>query len=118
MKDEDSHQFGGECEAFKEEDLRMRIEKAKREDEEKKRKEIESKRRVEQESKKRQEMEQRFEDNFNMDEIDNERGNSLHDKLPKTNNIKAGGKQLATGAPRQTNLSNYMNPTSNNTNVS
>lgn len=35
-------------------------------------------------------MEQRFEDNFNMEDIDNERGNSLQDKIPKTNNIKVG----------------------------
>lgn len=68
----------------------MRIERAKREEEEKKRKDIESKRRLEQEAKQRQEMEKRFEDNFNMDDIDNERGNSLYDKLPKTNNVKAG----------------------------
>ena len=37
LKDEDSHQYGGECEAFKEDDLRLRIEEQKRVEVEKKR---------------------------------------------------------------------------------
>ncbi|CDW86603.1 UNKNOWN [Stylonychia lemnae] len=103
LKDEDSHQYGGECKAYKEEDLRMRIEEAKRQEEEKKRKEQEKIRQAQIQKQK----EKVYEDNFNMDDIDNERGGSVNEKLPRTNQVKEGRTQLQ-GLPKQTNVSSYM----------
>lgn len=95
------HQFGGECQAFKEEDLRMQIEKEKKKQEEVKRREIEEKKRREAEKqreleliKRKKEMERQFEDNFNVNEDENERGGvasrGIHDRIPKTNEVKPG----------------------------
>lgn len=43
LKDQDSHQFGGECEAFREDDLRAKIEEQKKKEMEEKRREEEKK---------------------------------------------------------------------------
>jgi len=79
LKDLDGHKFGGECEAFKEDDIRKRLEeKKKKEQEEKKRQED-----LKRYEAKRKERERNFEDNFAMDELDNERGGGISEKLPK-----------------------------------
>ena len=52
LKDEDSHQYGGECEAFREEDIAKRIEEQKRKEIEEKRKKEEEQRRIIEERKK------------------------------------------------------------------
>lgn len=112
FKDWDSHEFGGECAAFKEEDIRMQLERAKKEEEEKKRKAVEEKKRRELEkqrelelAKRKKDMAKQFEDNFNLDEVDNERGGAssigIQDKLPRSNEIKGGQQRFGgSGAAR------------------
>lgn len=50
-----------------------------------------------------------YEDNFNMDEIDFERGGAVQSRLPKQNEVKSSKIQSnSTGVPKQSSMSSYM----------
>ena len=97
--------FGGECQAFKEDDIKKRLE-------EQKNKEIEERKRLEERKKIeaiRQERERQFNDNFAIDELDFERGGGISEKLPKSNDVKASIHKPTGNTTKQSSLSSYMN---------
>lgn len=51
-----------------------------------------------------------YDDNFNMDEVDFERGGAVQSRLPKQNEVKSSKIQsISTGVPKQSSMSSYMN---------